>query len=147
MNILAAIDFSPVTEGVLSAARKYARLLGARLWLVHVEAPDPNFVGYEPGPQTVRDQVADDMRAGHRALQEAAERCRTDGITTTALLVQGPTAETLVSEAGKLTAEMIIIGSHGHGAVHHLLVGSVSEAVLRHALCPVLVVPDRRMRS
>ena len=146
MNILAAVDFSPVTEKVLRVVRVYAQLLDASLWLVHVESPEPDFVGYEPGPQTVRDQVADDMRSGHRALQSAAEECRAAGITTTALLVQGATAEAILSEAGKLKADMIIVGSHGHGAMHHLVTGSVSEAVLQHAPCPVLVVPVRKSR-
>ncbi|MBE0585939.1 MAG: universal stress protein, partial [Desulfofustis sp.] len=68
---------------------------------------------------------------------------RTTGLETTALLVQGATAETIVDKANKLEIDMVIVGSHGRGAMYQLLVGSVSEGVLRGAACPTLVVPTR----
>ena len=49
----------------------------------------------------------------------------------------------IVREASELDVDMIIAGSHGRGAVYHLLVGSVSEGLLRKSRCPVLVVPTR----
>ena len=57
---------------------------------------------------------------------------------------QGPTIETIIEEAGRLKVDMIVVGSHGHGAMYQLLVGSVSEGVLHRATCPVLVVPARK---
>jgi len=66
---------------------------------------------------------------------------RQEGLDVTALLVRGPTAETIINESKKLEADMIIVGSHGRGAMHRLLVGSISEGVLRHAEKPVLVIP------
>ncbi|MEY2831959.1 MAG: hypothetical protein RLZZ574_1217, partial [Cyanobacteriota bacterium] len=59
----------------------------------------------------------------------------------TPLLVQGATIETILREASKLRADMIIIGSHGHGALYRALVGNVTEGVIRKALCPILVIP------
>jgi nucleotide-binding universal stress UspA family protein len=56
-------------------------------------------------------------------------------------LLQGSIVETILKQAKKLDVEMIVMGTHGRGAVFKLLVGSVSEGVLRGAKCPVLVVP------
>jgi len=141
MKIMVAVDFSKASSEVLSEARKFALNFSAKLLLIHVCEPDPDFVGYAPGPQTVRDQVADKFRDQHRRLQQEADKLAELGLEVTALMVQGATAETILKEADKLKADMIIVGSHGHGAVYHLLVGSVSEAVLLKAKCPVLVVP------
>ena len=49
--------------------------------------------------------------------------------------------EVILDEANKLNIDLIVVGSHGHGAVYHLMVGSVSQGVLHQSTCPVLVVP------
>ena len=144
MNILAAVDFSAVTRDVLDALRRVCGALPAKLWLVHVAPPEPDFVGYEPGPHAVRSQVAAEHRTRHQQLQSLADEMRTEGIETTALLLQGPTVETLVEEAAKLQAALIVLGSHGHGAVYDLLVGSVAEGVVRRSKIPVLLIPAVR---
>jgi nucleotide-binding universal stress UspA family protein len=68
---------------------------------------------------------------------------RGDGIETTALTIRGPTAATILSEATRLGVELIVMATHGRGAVFDLLVGSVSHAVLRETHVPVLLVPAR----
>ncbi len=141
MQLLVATDLSPLSEQVVSCAREMAMSLGAKVWLLHVADPEPDFVGYEPGPQTVRDVVAHTFHEEHRQLQVCAEQLREDGIDCTALLVQGPVAETLLHEAEKLAVQLIVMGSHGKGAVKKLLVGSTSEGVLHKTAVPVLVVP------
>ena len=143
-NVLAAVDFSAVSERVLEHAAALARAESARLWLVHVAAPDPEFVGLAVGPQHVRDHRAAELRKEHRELQQRAERLRASGIEATALLVQGQTVEVLLAEADRLAADVIVIGSHGRGALHRALVGSACEGVLRRTTRPTLVVPDRR---
>jgi nucleotide-binding universal stress UspA family protein len=143
MKILVAVDFSPAAAAVLRQARHYAKALAAEVWLVHVAPPDPEFVGYEAGPQTVRDQVAEKFHAEHRALQQQAEEFRHLGLNVASLLLQGPTSPTILAEADRLQVDLIILGSHGHGALYQVLVGSVSEGVLRKAGRPVLVVPTR----
>lgn len=142
-RLLAALDFSPVSRSVVDRAAALAQAFAAELTLVHVAAPDPAFVGYETGPQTVRDARASELRSEHRDLQNAAEDLRARGIGARALLLQGATVEMLLREAREIGAEMIVIGSHGHGALHRALLGSVSEGVVRGARCPVLVVPAR----
>jgi nucleotide-binding universal stress UspA family protein len=141
-RIIAAIDFSTITPRVLRMAKDMALGLGAKLWVIHAAAPDPDFVGFKTGPQYIRDHRADQLRKEHADLLALAEAMRGEGIDCDALLVQGPTAETILSETERLDAELIILGSHGHGALHRALLGSVSEQVMRESKIPVLIVPS-----
>jgi nucleotide-binding universal stress UspA family protein len=143
MNILVSVDFSEATPRILQVAAKLTRALSGKLWLLHVAEPEPDFVGYEAGPDVVRDQVAREFRDEHRKLQEYADSMRDEGLPVTALMIQGPVVDTVIAEAERLEADMLVVGSHGYGAVYDLLVGSVSRGILKHAEIPVLVVPVR----
>jgi nucleotide-binding universal stress UspA family protein len=140
-NILAAIDFSERTPAVLRLASDQARAFGAHLWLVHAAAPEPGFVGYDAGPQSVRDNVAKHIRERHREIQQMAENLRAPGLEVTSLLVRGSTVKALLAEAEKLSADLIVLGSHGHGLMHRVLLGSVSQAILQKSGVPVLLIP------
>ena len=142
-NILTAIDFSDMAERVVKAAAQLAQDKNSHLWLIHVAAPDPSFVGYEAGPDHVRDNRAKTLHREHRTLQESAQWLRDAGLEVTPLLVQGPTAETLLDQARRHEADVIVVGSHGHSALHDLVAGNVTQAILRQTTCPVLVVPPR----
>lgn len=144
MNILAAVDFSAVTDDVLAALGRIGAATPAKVFLVHVAPPEPDFVGYGTGPDVVRGQVAVELRTQHQHLQRLAGELRAGGVETTALLLQGATVDTLIAEAGKLEADLIVLGSHGHGAVYDFLVGSVAEGVVRRSKVPVLLVPSRQ---
>ncbi len=142
-NILAAIDFSDLTPVVISKAAEIAKAFSCKLWLIHIAAPEPDFVGYDTGPQSKRDWRAKTLRQEHQDLQDKALELEQNGIDVTPLLIQGATVETILREADKLEADLIAIGSHGHGALYKTLVGSVSEGIIRKATCPVLLVPAR----
>ena len=58
------------------------------------------------------------------------------------ILVRGVASESLCTSA--LDAELMVLGSHGHGAVHDQLVGSTSMRAIHHASCPVVILPDPR---
>jgi nucleotide-binding universal stress UspA family protein len=140
-SILVPVDFSEVTDRVLEAGVELAKALQAKLWLLHVTMPEPDFVGYEVGPIYVRDSVAEQFRHEHRMLQEMEKKLEAQGLDVTAMLVQGPTVRKIIDEAKELEAGLIILGSHGHGALFDLLVGSVAKGVLKKTPVPVLVVP------
>lgn len=137
-TLLAAVDFSDVSGKVIETAASLAAALGSRVILVHVAEPEPQFVGYDPGPMSVRVAVAGDIHAEHRRLEEM--KARFGATEVLALQVQGTTAEKILSLAREHDAEMIVMGSHGHGALYHLFAGSVTTAVLKESVCPVLVV-------
>lgn len=144
MSLLVAVDLSESSRTVIDHARSLAPAYPGTIWLLHVAPPEPDFVGYRVGPQSVRDGLAQHIHAEHRQLQHWAEDLRFSGLDCNALLVQGPFASTILSEASRLAVRAIVIGSHGQGTVHRLFVGSTSEGVLRGATVPVIVVPTRR---
>ncbi len=142
MNLLAAIDFSGFTDPILAAVDQVAATVPeTRIWLLHVAEPDPAFVGFAAGPDAVRDQVAAEYRREREQLQACAERLRAGGRDVSALVVQGAIAETILDQAAKLEAGLIVMGSHGYGTIAELIVGGVSKVVLRKARCPVLIIP------
>ncbi|MFO7589052.1 MAG: universal stress protein [Gemmatimonadota bacterium] len=142
MSLLVAVDFSTVTEGILEIVGRMSRPDRA-VYLLHVAEPDPSFIGMEAGPDEVRDQVAKEFHEEHEKLQAMAARLRDAGHEVTSLLVQGPTVQTILKEADRVAAEVIVVGSHGRGKLFDLVVGSVSAGVIRKAKVPVLVVPSR----
>ena len=141
MKILVAVDFSSVTSRVMEIARDLAARTTSHVYVVHVAEPEPDFVGYDTGPDVVRDQVAEEFHREHRQVQALADNLRSSNVGATALLIQGSIVETIVREAERLDADIIVVGSHGHGAVFDLLVGSISEGLVRKSTRPVLVVP------
>jgi nucleotide-binding universal stress UspA family protein len=142
-RILVCVDFSEVSDAVVEHAKAVAALAGAEARVLHVAAPNPDFVGFEAGPDSVRNQVAQELRDEHRALEVIAKRLAEANVRAAPLMVQGPTAATILEQIHRFRADLVVLGSHGHGALHHLLAGSVAEEVLRKSPVPVLVVPSR----
>lgn len=145
--MLACVDFSDVDERVISAAVSLARAFCAELHVLHVAEPDPAFVGYAVGPESVRDRVAATLRDQHRRVEALAAHAEQQGVTAHPHTLRGAYAETILHEAERLGAVVTVIGSHGHGRLHDVLVGSVTAAVLRGAKGPVLVVPHPAPRT
>ncbi len=141
MNILVAVDLSGASQKILHYVKTLALDLSAKVWLLHVIKPELGFAGFGPDQQSVPDQVAQKYHKEYKELQNEADKLQNSGIDTRALLVQGSAVEVILDEASKLNIDLIVVGSHGHGAVYHMVVGSVSEGVLHRSSCPVLVVP------
>ena len=147
MNVLIAVDFSPVTEAMLEAVSGLLATPDGKaphFYLLHVAEPDPDFVGWDAGPEVLRGQMAEEFHREHRQLADLAGRLGESSTTTsvTPLLVQGSTVETVLEQAARLDASAIVVGSHGRGATYDLLIGSVSSGIVRGSSVPVLVVPS-----
>jgi nucleotide-binding universal stress UspA family protein len=143
-RVLVCIDFSDTTEAVAEQGIVLARALGAEVRLLHVGEPDPDFVGYGVGPDTVRDDVAHTLREEHQALERLAERFKAAGVAGLPLMVRGPTVSTILEQAERFGADLLVLGSHGRSALMSLVAGSVAQGVLRAARVPVLIVPSPR---
>ncbi|MEE9280050.1 MAG: universal stress protein [Myxococcota bacterium] len=152
-RILVAIDLSDVTGAMLETASALAAQFEAKLYLVHVAKVPHTYVAHGGGAQfgfdpayTIlsRDEIAHQLRDEHRELQEHGARLEAEGIQVAALLMPGDPIVKILDEAEKLDVDLIVMGSHGHGAIYELLVGSVTEGVLRRTRRPVLVVPSER---
>lgn len=140
-TILVPVDFSDVTNRVVETAGRLAQAFDARVVLLNVAEPEPDFVGFEPGPITVRQSVAKDYRVERQKLEGLKVLLSDITGEVLALHVQGPTVEKILHEAGEQDASWIVMGSHGHGALYDLLVGSVAHGVIKSARCPVVIVP------
>ena len=140
-TILVPVDFSDITTEVVETARKFAAAFEGRVVILNVAEPEPDFVGFEAGPPSVRVATARDYKLERQRLDEIKTRLLSGGSDVTALHIQGPIVEKILHEAGEQQADLIIIGSHGHGALYDLLVGSVTHGVIKGATCAVVVVP------
>jgi nucleotide-binding universal stress UspA family protein len=143
-RVLLCVDFSEVTDAVVEQGKIIARLAGAEVRVLHVAAPNPDFVGFEAGPDAVRRQVAKSLRDEHRSLEDLVERLRRANVAAAHLMVHGATVEAILEQADRFEADLIVLGSHGHSALFDLLAGSVTQGVLRKSPVPVLVVPARK---
>lgn len=141
-NILTALDFSGLTEEVLRRSAELARSFGAKVWLVHVAAPDPDFVGYDVGPQYIRDERARELRREHRQLQDYAKQLTAGGVQAEALLIQGPLVRSLLEEARDVQADLIVVGAHSRSTLFDKLMGNTWQDLIRQSTIPLLVVPE-----
>jgi nucleotide-binding universal stress UspA family protein len=144
MKLLVAIDFSEITKLILEKVEEIALKTGAKVWLIHVAQPDPDFIGYDVGPDSERNFMAKRFREQHLKIQELSAVVKEKGIDITPLLLQGPTIETIIEKAKKLEVDMIVTGSHGHGTMFHILVGSVSKGLLKKSPVPLLIIPAKK---
>lgn len=142
-RILAAIDFSKVTQAVIDASVKIVKNNAGTLRLLHVAEPPPDFIGQEVGPQVIRDQKAKEIKEGHRMLTDLAKQIRNEGIIVEEFLIQGPTVDVILSQAEKFNADLIVLGSHGKNVLERVLMGSTSEGVIHKTKVPVLIIPSK----
>jgi nucleotide-binding universal stress UspA family protein len=141
MKLLVALDLTDSNQFILDQVKKLTAGTTPQLWFLHVAEPEPDFLSYDTGPQTVRDSLAQRFHQEHRQIQQIAQEFRENGLNATALLIQCGTAATILAEAEKLAVDLIIIGSHRRGLLQRLILGSTSAEVVNQAKVPVLVVP------
>lgn len=140
-NILVAVDFHESVNTLLAYAESLAEKFNAKIWLLHVADPEPDFVGYEPGPQYIRDLKAEEYRDEHRNLQALCDGFIQKNINAEALLIQGPTVEMILKEAEELRADLMIVNTHKHGFFFNLFSESVSLELFKKSNIPLLTIP------
>lgn len=135
-NILVPIDGSDHAWHALRVACDLAQKYGARLHLVHAMPPIPiePSLGYYPEIIADRAQAADALLA---QAQEEAKNCVAD---ITLEQHEGSEAEVILEKASKYACDLIVMGTRGLGRLAGLLLGSVSQKIVQHAKCPVLLV-------
>ena len=144
MKYLAAIDFSDTTENIIDVLFECVNQEKDEVILLHVAEPEPEFVGYEVDTPEMREVTAKRYYREMCDLEHYEARFKKRSIRCKALLIQGAFRDTILQEAEKNAVNMLVIGSHGKNFMEKVLLGSVSESVLRHSTKPVLVVPSRK---
>lgn len=142
-EVLACVDFSDLTQRVVAEAVVLARAFGDRLHILHVAAGEPELAGYDKEDLSsfTRDDRADQLMEERERLAVLAEPLQSEGIRVKPLVVMGHTVEQILAEADRIGAGFIVLGSHGRGGLRHMLLGSVTEALIRRSSIPLVVVP------
>src|SRR2546430_1817961 len=161
-RILVPIDFSDATPRVIDLARQLAKGLDAGIHLVHVKeltaaaapgalgyglagmpelAPMPGMTGpgFGPWPHAVSGNEGKKSKVAQWE-REIAQ----GGLKVSLHEPTGAVAEEILNQADILQADLVVMGTHGHGAMYNLLVGSATKGVLKHSRRPVLLVPAHR---
>lgn len=141
-KVLLATDLTAASAAATDEAFALAHRLGASLLVVSVI--DPRSLRLPGGRWAER---VDQVRARREAAAEhLVERGRGLGVPVQRLVWVGEPGESIVEAADAEGADLILVGSHGRSGVGRALLGSVSDFVVRHANCPVLVVRQGRDR-
>jgi nucleotide-binding universal stress UspA family protein len=138
-KLLLATDLTEASASATDEAFELASRLDASLLVVSVI--DPGSLLLPGGRFRARVDQVRELR--EQLAQELVERGRAAGIEVSFLIWTGDPGDMIVEAAEAEHADMILVGSHGRGAVGRLFLGSVSEHVVRNAHCPVLVVRPR----
>ena len=140
-TILVPIDFSDITPRILASAESLAKPLKARLVLVHVISPSVIMTAYGFAPEDAALQFNEEKDRARRLIERHAAKLRDNGTEVLTELMEGSGIASILRATEEQDADMIVLGSHGHGALYEILVGSTAKGVLQEARCPVLVIP------
>jgi nucleotide-binding universal stress UspA family protein len=140
-NILATVDFSDATPAVLEAASSVARALHAKLCLLHVIQPTAPVSEFAMDSSKVWGPSSEELTSKREELSRLADSLHKNAIETTSLVVVGWVVNEILAQAKSCNADMIVLGSHGHGWLTNMVLGSVSSGVLKKATHPVLILP------
>lgn len=143
--LLVPVDFSDSSGRLLAAAEAEARSRGAGMVLFHAIEPAAEVAGFETDPEMMRLKIGQDLdnekRVEAARLREMAGAIEARGVPCQTLVKFGLPADEIIAAVKESGAELVVMGSHGHGALYHLFTGSVVTGVLKRINCPVLVVP------
>ena len=141
-RILVPTDFSPSSDVALRYAVSLAGAFGAQLHLLHVvERQVEQQWAAELAAVAAIDVAAEARARSDAALAQLLTRDERERYAATLVSVTGAPFLEIVRYARRADIDLIVMGTHGRGAIAHLLVGSVAENVVRKAPCPVLTVP------
>jgi nucleotide-binding universal stress UspA family protein len=140
-NILLAIDNEPNTDQLVNFAGDMAAKFGATLYILHIAQPEPEFVGYDVGPEYIRLSAAREYRDEHRWLQTIAKQLESKKVEAHALLIQGYVAEEILKEADDIKADLVICGAHQRSFFFNLFQGNTALELSKKTKRPLLIYP------
>lgn len=138
-KILVPIDFSNGIEQIVQKSMQMAKAFAGSIYLIHIEQPIKDSSGRDHGDPV--DEMTNDYPIETAKLNALAKRIRDDGIETHAIFVRGVPSLSILEVEQEISAELIVMGTHGHGVVTGILLGGVSQTIIKNSACPVLLVP------
>ncbi len=151
-NILVPLDGSELGEKVLPIARELAQLTGATTHLLQVISRQPeleaargrggeSIQALEMERDAARRLVEARTNRGKKLLEDLAAQLQNEGIKVTTALREGPADVNIVDYAKEADIDLIVMSAHGHGGLKRLILGSVTDRVIRSGETSVLVLP------
>ncbi|MBI1940760.1 MAG: universal stress protein, partial [Acidobacteria bacterium] len=139
-RILCPLDFSEFSTKAYEYAQSLARHYEAKLILAHIVQPVFSAYPSYLYPDMVND-IYHDLRAhAEEQLKQFATNRHRDGVKVVNEVREGAVTDTILALAQAEAVDLIVMGTHGRHGFDHMLLGSVTEKVLRKASCPVLAV-------
>ncbi len=137
-RILVPTDFSEPGKHALKYAIAFAQQFGAVVDVLHVMEPiPPGMMMTYIAMEEIRDHSRGEVKTALKELEPLWEEA---GLEVDEVIVEGYPFVEIVKHARESNADLIVMGTHGHGAIKHALLGSVAERTVRKAPCPVLTV-------
>lgn len=143
-RILVPIDFSDLTDRVMSVTADVARSCGAKVWLMHCIASSSSAAAIyeEPTMLPLTGKLLTENSSGqYRELTRLTKSLQSNGIDAEMIFVCCNVVHEILSAVDELQIDLIIMGSHGHGALYDLFVGSTARSLLYSTKTPTLIVP------
>jgi nucleotide-binding universal stress UspA family protein len=146
-TLLVLVDLSDVSKPVLEKTAELAQLLSARVVVLHVAEPVATYAPVEATedlvvPRNPPVDTMEDFSATNSLLKSLEEPLEAVGVEVETVIHAGLVVDDIFEQAAKYHADYIILGSHGHGVLYHLFSKSVVTNTLKHAHCPIIVVPS-----
>jgi nucleotide-binding universal stress UspA family protein len=153
-KVLIALDYSPTAQKVAETGFLLAKTMGAEVTLLHV-IEDTTYFSILEYPPIKNFMGFSDSEASHlfdggprRAMELFLEKTKQylgNGSIQTSL-IEGEFAESILNGANDLHADLIVIGSHSRSWLKNIVIGSVTEEVLRRTTIPVFVIPTKKQK-
>jgi nucleotide-binding universal stress UspA family protein len=141
-KILVPMDFSNISKDALPWATSLAAQFGAELILLHVTEKFP--IDYLLGRELMSETIVPLMKQAEAELEHLAESLsKSTGVNISAVVRDGTPFEEICHASKTLGTDLIVLTTHGYTGLKHVWLGSTAERVVRHAICPVLVVRER----
>ena len=138
-RILVPVDFSSFSEEALAYAQPIANAFKARIDVIYADETNYGEIATF-GPIDVallRVQYSDES---NKRIKELVQSLRKSGFKSAGTIRAGRAHQVITEFAKEQKTDLIVIATHGHSGLEHLLMGSTAENVVRHATCPVLSV-------
>ncbi|MAT57830.1 MAG: universal stress protein [Melioribacteraceae bacterium] len=141
-TILVPIDFSDYSKNALRYAIDFAHHFKAEIHLVYVIEPAVYPADFSMG-QIAYPSVDEDLsERAHNELTDLAKQMIGESLKWNIIIKMGKPFFEINSTASEVDADLVIIATHGHTGMEHLLFGSTAEKVVRKAPCPVLTLRE-----
>jgi nucleotide-binding universal stress UspA family protein len=153
-KVLIALDYNPTAQKVAEAGYALAKSMDAEVILLHVisdavyyssveYSPVMGYTGFLNMGQFQQDSVKELHKASQNYLEKSKLHLGDKAIVT--IVKEGDFADSILKTAEELNADIIVMGSHSRKWLENIIMGSVTEKVLRHTTKPIFIIPTRKL--